>query len=127
MKLLYELMLVGLAGAVGTITRYASGHFTTWLFGNGFPLGTLFVNIIGSFLFGLFAGHFSTGRIPLEWKVLLLTGFLGGFTTFSAFAAENHHFIETKQWTLFALNIIGQNLFGILAVLFGLYLANNMR
>jgi len=78
------------------------------------------VNIAGSFLFGLLAG---LPQISTEWRIILLTGFLGGFTTFSAFAAENYHLLAEQRYTPFAIHILGQNLFGIVAVLAGFILA----
>jgi CrcB protein len=55
----------------------------------GFPVGTLAVNIIGCFLIGIVFGLFDRGQISHEWRIILATGFLGGFTTFSAFSNES--------------------------------------
>ena len=89
-----------------------------------FPWGTFLVNMLGCFLFGILVETLSSNRLPPEWKPILLTGFLGGFTTFSAFAFENQRFLEQRQWTLLAVNLIVQNGLGILAVIAGTALAS---
>ena len=78
---------VALGGAIGASLRYASNIGTMRLFGPGFPAGTLFVNIAGSFLMGALAvtlAHKDATRLA----PLLMTGVLGGFTTFSAFSLD---------------------------------------
>jgi crcB protein len=83
------MLLVALGGATGSVLRYLVGHWSLRVFGPAFPWGTLIVNIVGSFAIGLLteliARRFSA---PMEMRLLLLTGFLGGFTTFSAFSLD---------------------------------------
>jgi len=114
------LISLALAGALGTLARYGAGVALTTALGTSYPYGTFFVNVAGSFLFGLLAG---LPPISTEWRIILLTGFLGGFTTFSAFAAENYHLLAEQRYTAFAVHVLGQNLLGIAAVLAGLVLA----
>ncbi|MDR3234546.1 MAG: CrcB family protein [Planctomycetaceae bacterium] len=109
---------LALAGALGTLARYAAGIAAVAAFGNAYPYGTYIVNIAGCFLFGTAAGIFANAST--EWRTIFLTGFLGGFTTFSAFAFENYQFLERQQYVLFAVHCIGQNGLGIAAVLLGL-------
>jgi len=71
-------------------------------------------------LFGLLAG---LPRIPMEWQIILLTGFLGGFTTFSAFAFENYQLLGQHRHIAFFVHVAGQNVLGIVAVLAGFILA----
>ncbi|WP_372624043.1 fluoride efflux transporter FluC [Falsiroseomonas sp.] len=78
------LLLVGLGGALGSMARHAVSVATLSLLGAGFPWGTLAVNILGSAAIGVAAGAGLQG----DARLLLVTGFLGGFTTFSAFSLE---------------------------------------
>ena len=117
---LYFIIGLGLAGALGTLARYGVGVVTVSAFGTSYPYGTFFVNVLGSFLFGLAAG---CPQIPTEWRLIILTGFLGGFTTFSAFAFENYQLLEQHRYIAFAVHVAGQNVLGIVAVLAGFALA----
>ena len=115
----YFVVGLGLAGALGTLARYGVGVVAVIAFGNSYPYGTFFVNVFGAFLFGLLHG---LPQIPAEWRIILLTGFLGGFTTFSAFAFENQNLLEQHRYIAFTIHIAGQNILGIVAVLAGLAL-----
>jgi CrcB protein len=114
------LFIIGVAGGLGTLARYGVNIGTAALFGNAFPWGTFIVNIVGSFLFGIGAGLFSQNYLSPEWKVVLLTGLLGGFTTFSAFTFDNQQFINNHRFAVLTLNLFGQNILGVAAVLIGL-------
>ena len=116
----YFIIGLGLAGALGTLARYAFGVVATTAFGTSYPYGTFLVNVLGSFLFGFLAG---LPRISTEWQIILLTGFLGGFTTFSAFAFENYQLLGQHRYVAFAVHVTGQNVLGIIAVLIGFALA----
>jgi len=116
----YFIIGLALAGALGTLARYGIGLASVAAFGTSYPYGTFFINVFGSFLFGLLAG---LPRISTEWQVILLTGFLGGFTTFSAFAFENYQLLGQHRYIAFAINVAGQNIFGIVAVIAGFALA----
>ncbi len=84
-----NLVLVGVGGAVGSICRYLVGVGALRLMGPAFPWGTLIVNLVGSFLIGvlveLIVARFAAST---ELRLLLVTGFLGGFTTFSSFSLD---------------------------------------
>jgi len=114
---------LGLAGALGTLARYGMGLVTAAAFGTSYPYGTFFVNVFGSFLFGLLAG---LPRIPTEWQIILLTGFLGGFTTFSAFAFENYQLLGQHRYLAFVVHVAGQNVLGIVAVMAGFALTMSL-
>jgi CrcB protein len=89
------LILVMGGGAVGTALRYLVGRATLSAFGPALPWGTLAVNLIGGALMGVLAGVLARGAVNAEgWRLLLGTGVLGGFTTFSAFALDNAVMIE---------------------------------
>ncbi len=84
-----RLLLVGGAGAAGSMLRYLVGRWAVARFGVGFPVGTLLVNLVGCFLIA-FVTHLAlaTTRISEDARIILTTGFLGGFTTYSAFNHE---------------------------------------
>ena len=118
-----SIFAIGLAGAAGTVARWGVNQAALHLAGPAYPWGTFTVNMVGCFLFGLLAVHLDSGRIPQEWKVILLTGFLGGFTTFSAFAFENGQFLMSRKWDYLAFHLIGQNALGVLFLLLGMRIA----
>jgi CrcB protein len=92
-----NILAVGLGGMFGSIVRYGSVIFIQRRISMPLPLPTLIVNIIGSFLLGMFVAYFlQTGKRD-DIKLFLTTGFCGGFTTFSAFAVENLNLIEQKM------------------------------
>lgn len=99
--MLKQLLLVGIGGSLGSMLRYLVSVLTGRFVQSAFPLPTLLVNLTGCFLIGLLAGalsHVMDGNTNL--RLLLITGFCGGYTTFSAFAYENLQLIESQQFTL---------------------------
>ncbi|MGN5954324.1 fluoride efflux transporter CrcB [Sphingobacterium lactis] len=119
-----EVLMVGLGGAAGSILRYLSTQFVQKYYNGHFPLATFTINVIGCLLTGVLIGYFSkTQVLQNEWKLLLITGFCGGYTTFSAFASENLNLINNNQIGL-ALFYIALSVFlGIGAVWLGLLLS----
>ncbi|HFC96994.1 MAG TPA: fluoride efflux transporter CrcB [Thermosulfurimonas dismutans] len=112
MKFLY----IGLGGGMGAVCRYlVSGWFLR--FGAGFPLGTLAVNVLGSFILGFFMELATqTLLVSPESRLLVAVGFLGSFTTFSTFAYETHQLLREGEWLFTFLNItlsIGLGLTGV--------------
>ena len=91
-----ELLLVCIGSFFGGGMRYLVGQLHVRLTGPEtlayvlFPWGTFAVNIIGCLLIGLFTGIAASGHLPAQWKLVLVTGFCGGFTTFSTFMNENY-------------------------------------
>lgn len=81
-------LLVFVGGGLGAVARHAVGRAMLHAAGPGFPWGTLTVNVSGSFLIGLLIGLFSALGAAQPWRLFLVTGFLGGFTTFSAFSLD---------------------------------------
>ena len=117
-----ELILLGIAGAVGALSRYGLSGLVQSLAGERFAWGTLVVNATGCFLFGFVFMLADTERtlISGQTRFVVLTGFMGAFTTFSTFAFETSRYLSDSQWNLAAANLVGQNLLGIAFVLLGL-------
>lgn len=120
-NLLCHVLAIGFAGALGTVARYGVSHGATAVFGEAYPWGTFLVNVVGCFAFGLVSGFVAFGLCPKAWEEVILTGFIGGFTTFSAFAFENHKFLTNGHWDTLALHVGGNVFFGVIAVLAGLF------
>lgn len=98
-------LLICLGGAVGTGARYMLSVWVARTVGAGFPFGTLLVNVIGSFLLGLLMQlSLSTQAIGADARLIIGTGILGGFTTYSTFNYETLALIREDTWALAALN-----------------------
>jgi fluoride exporter len=111
------------AGAVlGATARFLLTHFSSEVsHHSGFPIGTLLVNVIGSFMVGYILATPSDHQQD-AWRIFAATGFCGAFTTFSAFAYESVMYWRGGQTVLFALNVMANNAFALLAVLAGMML-----
>ena len=98
------MLIAGLGGFMGTCLRYLTGRLChLWELG-GFPLGTFVVNIVGSFIIGALLGLAERNNfITPTMNVLLVTGFCGGFTTFSSFADDIFLLMQQRNWTIFAI------------------------
>ena len=118
-----NLLLVMGGGAIGAGARHLTGRATTALFGPGFPVGTLAVNLLGGLLMGLLAGVLARTGGGEAWRLFLGVGVLGGFTTFSAFSLDAVTLAERGQLLLaggyVALSVAGS----IAALVAGLALA----
>lgn len=89
--------LVAIGGAVGSVCRYLVGFLLSNLFGTAYPYGTLFVNVLGSFLIGMVSAILVLRCPDPRTAALLIAGFLGGFTTFSSFINEAFQFLLTGR------------------------------
>lgn len=114
-------LLAALGGALGSVLRHITNVLSTYFFGFGFPWGTLTVNIAGSFIMGVFI---ALGALRLnlgtEMRVLIATGFLGGFTTFSAFSLDLVTIFERKNYGIAALYLAGSVGLSLLALFAGM-------
>ena len=110
-------------GTLGTIARYAVGVISLRLLGSGFPYGTLFINISGSFLIGVFAELFALRwNASQEMRAFLTVGLCGGYTTFSTFSLDFSVLLGRGHLLLGLLYVFASVIVGILALYGGLYL-----
>jgi len=119
-----KLFLIGLAGFIGTLSRYWMSGVVAKRYGETFPMGTLVVNLLGCFLVGLLF-YLLEERFLVNQTVrtAVLIGLLGGFTTFSSFGLQTFTLIQDRQFGLAVLNITASNVIGLLLVWSGYTLA----
>lgn len=119
-----QYLLIGLGGFVGANTRYLLQQWTANQWGANFPYGTLIINVSGSFMIGFFL-TLATGRLNIspETRLLVATGFLGGYTTFSSFSYETFQLVERSGWWAAVLYFAGNSGLGLIAVVAGIFLA----
>ncbi len=116
------ILAVATGGALGAAGRFLIGKLMLRMMGPGFPWGTLTVNILGSFVIGLTVTLLATRyNLTHQWQAFLITGILGGFTTFSAFSLEVGLMLERHEITHAALYAAGSVIFGVMALFMGLY------
>jgi len=119
--MLKNILLVGFGGGIGSIARYLCQKYLYEWYPNPFPLGTFLVNILGCFLIGLVYGLSEKGNLLTpEWRMLLTTGFCGGYTTFSTFAFDNVNLLKNNDFLYFGLYTGGSVIFGISFTFFGM-------
>ncbi|XXX81307.1 fluoride efflux transporter CrcB [Sorangium sp. So ce134] len=98
---------IGLGGAAGTLARYGLSTWCQQRFGAGFPVGTLAVNVIGSFLLGVIMQVAATTELlSPTLRLGLSTGVMGGFTTYSSFNYETIKLFEDRAWKIGAANVV---------------------
>ncbi len=118
-----NIFYVASGGSIGAVLRYLTSNFFKFYFPN-FPIGTLFVNFIGSFLIGILASNLENKGTSYEFiKYFLIIGILGSFTTFSAFSLEAIQLINDKKLFLLFIYIF----FSISLCIFGAFFGFNIN
>lgn len=121
-------LLVGAGGALGAVARYGTGVLFGRLGLGGFPWTTMTVNILGSFLMGLFISYlaFATPPHQAELRQLIAIGVMGGFTTFSSFSLDAMTMIERGQFMPAAFYILASVVVSIVALFIGMLIFRGM-
>ena len=120
-----NILWVGIGGALGSIIRYLVQKHLTQAYPLSFPLSTFIVNVSGCFLIGLFFGladkhQYFTPAV----RLLMMTGFCGGFTTFSAFTLEGMQLLNEQRFLIFTLYFVLSVFFGLIATFAGFRLTH---
>jgi len=119
-----KLLIVGTGGFVGAILRYLVSGWVYSLCGSNFPYGTFAVNTIGCLIFGLLAGLTqSREMLTQNFRMLVMVGLLGSFTTFSTFSYEIFTLLNDNQYTAAATNILLSVIIGLFALIAGYKIA----
>jgi CrcB protein len=115
---------VSLGGILGANLRYFLSRIITRFSDAAFPYGTLVINITGSLVLGFFL-VWTTERVFADprWRLLVAIGFCGSYTTFSSYAFETMSYFEQGHWSLFAANILANNVLCLVAILAGAVIA----
>lgn len=117
-------LVVFLGGGVGAALRHAVNLAAARLLGTGFPFGTFTVNVTGSAVMGFLAGYFAfRTEVPQHWRLFLMTGVLGGYTTFSAFSLDAALLWERNAAALGAVYVVGSVALAVFGLMGGLALA----
>ena len=116
-----KLLGLAIAGACGTLLRYGLAGVAQRASDSEFPWGTVVVNVVGCFFAGAFWAY-AQDRVNIsgEMRAVVLVGFLGAFTTFSAFMLETGGLLRDAQWTAALVNALLQNVIGVVFLFVGL-------
>jgi CrcB protein len=119
-----DILAISIAAVIGANLRYLLNRFAALELGTAFPYGTLFINVLGSLIVGFFI-IWSTERVLVDprWRLLVVVGFCGSFTTFSGYAFETMAYFDRGQWGLMLANVLSNNLLCLGAALAGMAIA----
>ena len=119
-----DFLVISLGAIAGANARYLLSRYAAKTLGAFFPYGTLIINVLGSLVVGFFV-IWTSERVLADprWRLLVVVGFCGAFTTFSSYAFESMAYFEQGQWLLMATNIVSNNLLCLAAALAGMALA----
>lgn len=122
-----DYLIIGVGGFVGAIVRYVVALWIGQRWGRSFPLGTFVINVTGSFLIGLLMTLMAERVIENpQWRLLLVVGFLGAYTTFSTFEYETGALLKDGEWLYAGLNVIGSVVAGFIALKLGETIAKSI-
>jgi CrcB protein len=119
-----DFLVISIGAIFGANARWVISRFAARIISPIFPYGTLFINVSGSFVVGFFM-IWSSERVLLDprWRLLVVVGFCGAFTTFSSFAFETMAYFQQGQWIMMLANLISNNLLCLGAALAGMAVA----
>ena len=118
------ILVIALGAALGANLRYGLSIWAAQHWGTTFPYGTLLINVLGSFAIGVVMVLLTTRLAVADaWRLLIVTGFLGGFTTFSTFSYETYGLLVAGSWLEAGLNMFGSVGLGMVGVFLGAGLA----
>lgn len=121
------ILAAAIGGATGSVARYLVSIWSGKLFGTAFPIGTLAVNVTGSFLIGAFVGLFATKwNLSESAKVFLTVGICGGYTTFSAFSLDTWFLLERGETTAALAYMLGSVVLSLGALIAALYVVRSL-
>ncbi len=124
---LTNILIVGAGGFLGSVARYLSSVSIDQKLNSTFPYGTFTVNLVGAFVLGLVYGWASQNSNDVSnTRLFLITGFCGGFTTFSTFAFENFNLLTNRMTTTSIVYSTSSLLFGVLLVWIGIWIARHI-
>lgn len=122
-----NLFIIGIGGFFGAITRYGVALWIGQRWGRSFPLGTFAINVSGSFLIGLLMSFFTERfMVNPQWRLLLVSGFLGAYTTFSTFEYETGALVKDGEWMIAMLNVLFSVVAGFIALKLGEVIAKSI-
>lgn len=120
-------LLVFVGGGLGATLRHFINVFCARCLGTGFPWGTFIINVSGSTVMGLIAGYLAfKGEASQAWRLFLMTGVLGGYTTFSAYSLDAALLYERGELMLAALYVVGSVVLSIIGLFAGLALVRHL-
>lgn len=122
-----NILIIGIGGFLGAVTRYGAAVWIGQRWGRSFPLGTLIINVSGSFLIGLLMTLMTEKIIENpQWRLLLVVGFLGAYTTFSTFEYETGALLKDGEWLYASLNVVLSVVVGFIALKLGEVIAKGI-
>jgi CrcB protein len=120
-------LIIGVGGFIGAIMRYIIGVWIGQKWGKSFPLGTFVINVSGSFLIGLIMTLLTEKlMVNPQWRLLLVVGFLGAYTTFSTFEYETGNLLKDGEWMFAAMNVVLSVFLGFAALKIGEVIAKSI-
>lgn len=114
------LLIIGTGSFIGGIFRFLLSGFIQGKMPSAFPYGTIGVNITGCFIIGVIFGIGERFTLSQEWRLFLITGILGGFTTFSAFSNETVNLLRDGQYWSASVYVLSSLIFGLIATFIGI-------